>query len=168
MHKKKIILIASCIIMVIGIIMGVKLVKDNSYKKSFSEELEVALAGSAYYNNRLELVDFMQPNRKVLLYMTSDFNDLTREEKHIYMEDVLAEKVKDTFKDWITEDKKYNNIPINDLTFMDIGIVLKCDDSEYLKAPASAEFPTYGNSGVTITCAGNLYTVKGYVKNNRI
>lgn len=251
MNKKKVIIIASCIVAVLAIVLGVKIVKDNSYKKSFSEDLEVAIAGSAYYDNKFELIDFMQPNRKVLLYMTADFNDLSREEKHIYMEDVLGEKVRHAFKDWITEDDKYNDIPKNDLTFLDIGIILKCEDSEYqygiyvttasgftdieysfvdkdgtvyeyindadrtekleawiegveinnqvreelaqkdeaqnsqvvtddtekatcwalakevvlekLKSPSSAEFPTYGNSGVTITCAGNLYTVKGYV-----
>ena len=130
MDKKKIIIIVSCIVAVLAIALGLKIVKDNSYKKSFSENLEVAIAGSAYYDNKFELVDFMQPNRKVLLYMTSDFNDLSREEKHIYMEDVLGEKVRQAFKEWIKEDKKYNDIPTNDLTFMDIGIILKCDDSE--------------------------------------
>lgn len=130
-NKKIMILVSIVIVIAIIICCILKIVNENNYKNSFINYMDDSLQGYQYYDNKVEVIDFMKANRKVVIYMTNEFDNLSRLQKHTYMEGDFGQKIKKAFNEWMSDGDKYHKFEINDLTFMDIAIILKHGDNVY-------------------------------------
>lgn len=132
MKKKKILILSLIIIIIIAFgLLIINIIRSNKYKNSIIQDMDNALQNFQYYDNRIDLIDFMQSDRKIVIYMTEEFDSLSRIEKHIFVDGEFGNEVRKTFKNWISEDKKYNDLKTNDLTFMDIAIILRHNGNDY-------------------------------------
>lgn len=252
MLKKKKIVAGILIAVVVVLIMCINPIKTIYYDKQYTEELNTRLneAIKDYeYAISVSVADIMTRERYILLEMSPEYNSLSREEKHNYMSSDLGEKLQRVYSQWVGEYDIYDNKlwECEALTFLDIAIVMNCEDKTYkygyyeedkyydfvsgfvdadgtyyrflndaekdkyydnladsagglysdndnedynslsyytvtdddelgsvwamtqsfvkdkLKSPKSADFPTYGDSQVSIKKSGNYYKVTGYV-----
>lgn len=248
--KKKIIVVGILIAAIT--IVSINPIRTMYYDKKYTEELQELLYEDIKdykYVESVRIEDMMNRERYIVLEMSSDFNSLSREEKHDYLKNDLGEKLQRTYSRWVGDNKIYDNKvwEAADLTFLDIAIVINCGNQTYkygyyeedkyydfveefvdadgtnyrfvndkekdeyydnlsdwanaignsseeedynsltyrevtdddtlgevwamaqsfvkdqLKSPKSADFPTYGDSSVSITNSGDYYKVTGYV-----
>lgn len=132
--KKKIIVVGILIVAIA--IVSINPIRTMYYDKKYTEELKELLDEDIKdykYVDSVSIEDMMTRERYIVLEMSSDFNSLSREEKHSYLKNDLGEKLQRTYSRWVGDNNIYNNKvwEAADLTFLDIAIVINCENQTY-------------------------------------
>lgn len=132
--KKKIIIVG--ILVMVIVMVSINPIKTMYYDKKYTTELQKLLSEDIEdykYVESVSVEDIMKRERYIILEMSSDFNSLSREEKHDYLKHDLGEKLQRTYSRWVGDNKIYYNKvwETEKLTCLDVAIVINCENFTY-------------------------------------
>lgn len=134
MKNRKMVYSIMAVIILIGCIC-VNPIRTIYYDKQYTEELETLLHNEIdnyEYITDIAVRKMMTRERYILVEMSSEFNSLSREEKHQYLKDDCGENLQSVYTKWLSKDVYHNKLwECEDLTFLDIEIVIVCDEKTY-------------------------------------
>lgn len=109
----------------IGLLVGC-----NQTEKTFTEKLDEFIYDIEYVEG-FSLVKFAKEDREVNVRLNEAFNNLSLEEKHTFMRDELADKIRRAYSNFLRQDKNYEKLKASPLTRGHIVVSATCSDKNY-------------------------------------